>query len=594
MRRSTILGAATAAALAAGSLAVGLAPGSSHREAPKILTDPTADNTDVYAFTAPDATGSLTVVANWIPLEEPAGGPYFGKLDPEARYYVKIDNTGDGRPDVAYRWQFDQRFRNPESFLDAAPTVDSIGDPDLNFVQTYDLYRETYHGKKVRARRIANDVPVAPANAGPKTYPDYDKVAAGAITGVAGGGKTFVGPVDDPFFVDLGAVFDGINIDKPGRPNIGLGNQGGGKDDVAGYNTHAFVLQVPEAQVTRDGKAVAGADAKNAVVGVWATTERRRITVRRHHKAKAKWVQVSRLGNPLINEVVIPVGQKDRFNRTEPADDAANFGKYALNPEPARLLNALFGLGVKETNRTDIVQALLTGVPGLTQIGAKPAAADTLKLNLGVPPAASPNRFGVLAGDVAGFPNGRRLADDVTDIELRVIAGALLKPEEGGKQIPLGDGVDQNDRPFRTAFPYVAPPTDGLTGLVKRTEPAHAPVPQPPMHGTAGLPSRAGDPARVRRGARGVRRDPRRGARLARSPLTTAAARAAGRAPGRRPFAAARERDGARLRVPAEGARDRRPRLPRPRRGAAAPRAGARPARRRRGRRARHAGRVAP
>ena len=177
---------------------------------------------------------------------------------------------------------------------------------------------------------------------------------------------------------------------------------------------------------------------------------------------------------------MIPIGQKDRFNRTEPADDAANFGKYALNPEPARLLNALFGLGVKETNRTDIVQALLTGVPGLTQIGSKPAAADTLKLNLGVPPAATPNRFGVLAGDVAGFPNGRRLADDVTDIELRVIAGALLKPEEGGKQIPLGDGVDQNDRPFRTAFPYVALPTDGLTGLTKRTEPAHAPVPQPP------------------------------------------------------------------------------------------------------------------
>ena len=481
MRRSTILGAATAAALAAGSLAVGLAPGSSHREAPKILTDPTADNTDVYAFTAPDATGSLTVVADWIPLEEPAGGPYFGKLDPEARYYVKIDNTGDGRPDVAYRWEFDQRFRNPNSFLDAAPTVDSIDDPDLNFVQTYDLYRERYHGGKVTARRIADDVPVAPGNAGPKTYPDYGKVAAGAIRGVAGGGKTFVGPVDDPFFVDLGAVFDGINIDKPGRPNIGLGNQGGGKDDVAGYNTHAFVLQVPESEVTRDGKAVSAADAGNAVVGVWATTERRRITVRRHHGAKAKWVQVSRLGNPLINEVVIPIGQKDRFNRTEPADDAKHFGSYVVEPEVAKLLNALFGLDVKTTGRTDIVQALLTGVPGLTQIGAKPAAADTLKLNLGVPPAASPNRFGVLAGDVAGFPNGRRLADDVTDIELRVIAGALLTPEQGGKQIPLGDGVDQNDKPFRSSFPYVALPGDGFTGLPpKRNEPGHAPVPQPP------------------------------------------------------------------------------------------------------------------
>jgi hypothetical protein len=214
---------------------------------------------------------------------------------------------------------------------------------------------------------------------------------------------------------------------------------------------------------------------------VWATTERRRVSVLRHGKRHgSRWVQVSRLGNPLINEVIIPIGQKDKFNRTSPADDLKNFGKYALNPEPARLLNALFKLGVKETNRTDIVQALLTGVPGLTQIGSHPAPADTLKLNLGVPPSASPSRFGVLANDLAGFPNGRRLADDVTDIELRVIAGALLKPSEGGKQIPLGDGVDQNDHAFRSSFPYVALPTDGITGLTKRTEPAHAPVPQPP------------------------------------------------------------------------------------------------------------------
>ena len=480
MRRSTILGAATAAALAAGSLAVGLAPGSSHREAPKILTDPTADNTDVYAFTAPDATGSLTVVANWIPLEEPAGGPYFGKLDPEARYYVKVDNTGDGRPDVAYRWQFDQRFRNPESFLDAAPTVDSIGDPDLNFVQTYDLYRETYHGKKVRAHRIANDVPVAPANAGPKTYPDYDKVAAGAITGVAGGGKTFVGPVDDPFFVDLGAVFDGINIDQPGRPMIGLGNQGGGKDDVSGYNTHSFVLQVPASDVTRDGRAVNGPKAPNAVVGVWSSTERKVIKVNGKGQPVERWKQVSRLGNPLINEVVIPIGSKDMYNATSPADDGKNFGAAALSPEPAAILNKLFKLGIKENNRTDIVQALLTGVPGLTQISRNAVPADTLKVNLGVPPTATPNRFGVLAGDTQGFPNGRRLADDVTDIELRVIAGALLKPEDGGKQIPLGDGVDSNEKPFRTSFPYVALPDSGFDAKFGRVEPAHAPVPQPP------------------------------------------------------------------------------------------------------------------
>jgi hypothetical protein len=485
MRRSAIFSAATVAALAAGTLAVTTGSGSSHREAPSILKDPTADNTDLYAFTAPDAPGHLTVVANWIPFEDPAGGPYFGKLDPNARYYVKVDNTGDGREDVAYRWDFKQTFRNPNSFLYAAPTVDTVNDPDLNFVQTYDLYKETYRdGEVVREQKLANDLPVAPDNVGPKTMPNYANVSAGAVRSLRGGYKSFVGPADDAFFIDLAVAFDGINLDKPGRPNVGLGNQGGGKDDVAGYNTHSFVLQIPESEVTRNGRSVSGADAKNAAVGVWATTERKTMRVmasrKGHKRYRPRWQQVSRLGNPLINEVVIPIGKKDKFNRTSPADDLANFGAFALAPEPAKLLNALFGLGVKETNRTDIVQALLTGVPGLTQIGNNPAPADTLKVNLGVPPSANPNRFGVLANDLAGFPNGRRLADDVVDIELRVIAGALLKPEQGGKQIPLGDGVDVNDKPFRSTFPYVALPDSAFDSTLKRVEPTHAPVPQPP------------------------------------------------------------------------------------------------------------------
>src|SRR5215213_6322804 len=243
MRRSSIVGAAAVAALAAGSLAVTSGSGSSHREAPSILGDPTADNTDLYAFTAPDAPGALTIVSNWIPFEDPSSGPYFGKLDPEARYYVKIDNTGDGVEDVAYRWKFKQHFRNPDSFLYAAPTVDSVDDPDINFVQTYDLYRETYrNGELRRSRRIAASLPVAPDNVGPKTIPDYPSVSAGAVKTLPGGVKSFVGPADDPFFIDLAVAFDGINIDKPGRPDIGLGNQGGGKDDVAGYNTHSFAL----------------------------------------------------------------------------------------------------------------------------------------------------------------------------------------------------------------------------------------------------------------------------------------------------------------------------------------------------------------
>jgi Domain of unknown function (DUF4331) len=480
MRRSKALGAASAAALVAGSLAVSGVFGSSHREAPNILKDPTADNTDVWAYTAPDAPGSLTVVANWIPLADPAGGPNFYPLDEDARYYVKIDNSGDGREDVAYRWDFETRWRNPNSFLYAVPPVTSVNDKNLNLVQTYDLYKEEYNssGRVIKSRKIADNAPVVPDNVGPKTIPNFAQVEAGGITPLKGGGKTIVTPADDAFFVDLGSIFDGVNIDQPGRPNIGLGNQGGGKDDVAGYNTKSFVLQVPEREVTRDGKQVSGMNAKNAVVGVWATTERRSYSVRsRRGHRRDKWVQVSRLGNPLINEVIIPSGQKDKFNRTSPANDAKNFGKFALNPEPARILNALFGLGIQETNRTDIVQALLTGVPGLTQIGKNPAAADTLKLNLGVAPAANPNRFGVLAGDVAGFPNGRRLIDDVVDIELRVIAGALLSPP---KNVPLGDGVDQNDAPFRAQFPYVAPAWNGFNSTLKRIEPQHAPVPQPP------------------------------------------------------------------------------------------------------------------
>jgi hypothetical protein len=479
---------ASVAALIAGSLAVSGSTGSSHREATKILKDPTADNTDTYAFTAKDAPGSLTVVANWIPLADPAGGPNFFPLDEDARYYVKIDNTGDGYEDVAYRWDFTTRFRNPNSFLYAVPPVNSINDKNLNLFQTYDLYKETYNKnrKLKRVRRIANDAPVVPDNVGPKTMPNFAQIEAGGIVPLRGGGKTIVTPADDAFFVDLGAIFDGINIDKPGRPMVGLGSQGGGKDDVAGYNTKSFVLQVPEREVTRDGKQVSGPMSDNATVGVWATTERRSDQVlgggdrrRGRRGGRPKWVQVSRLGEPLINEVIIPLGQKDKFNRTSPANDLKNFGKFALSPEPVRILNALFGLNLQTDNRTDIVAALLTGLPNVNVIGNKknPLPTDTLKLNLGTPPSDNENRYGLLAGDAAGFPNGRRLADDVVDIELRALAGALLPTPNN---VALGDGVDRNDKPFRATFPYVPLANDGFNSTLKRIEPQHPEVPQPP------------------------------------------------------------------------------------------------------------------
>jgi uncharacterized protein DUF4331 len=473
MRRFSILVAALLAAVAATALVVSIGSSSSHREAPLSSLDPTADDTDVYAFVAPDASSSLTLVANWIPFEDPAGGPNFYRFDDRATYYLNVDNTGDGKYDIRYEFKFRTRVRNPSSFLYALPGVSSINDPKLNVVQTYTVTRERYRkGRLVASKVVASGVPVAPNNVGPKTIPNYQAVAAQAIHSVRGGGRVFAGQADDPFFVDLGTTFDAINIRN------GTGNAGGGKDDLAGYNVHSIVLQVPKAAVTRDAKTPGSAKAGDAVVGVWASTFRNGVQVSTSKgKAKAKGeVQVSRLGNPLVNEVIIPLGQKDRFNATQPSDDLKNFGKYVLSPELAKVINILYpGLNVPENNRTDIVQALLTGIPGLTQIAPKAPPTDSLKINLGVPPNPNPSRFGVLAGDTQGFPNGRRLGDDVTDIALRVVGGFLK-----GNKLPLGDGVDGNDVPYRAAFPYVAAPHDGFDSQLKRVEPTHDPTPPDP------------------------------------------------------------------------------------------------------------------
>jgi hypothetical protein len=476
------------AAIAAAAIAVTVAVGSSHREAPGTMLDPSADDTDLYAFTAKDASGSLTVVGDWIPGQNPANGPNFFRFDDRARYYINIDNTGDGKKDLAYRFQFKTSVRNPNSFLYALPGASGYADAKLNVLQRYSItrLRYRYHGAKarVRAHVIARNLPVAPPNIGPKTFPNYQAFVNGAIRTLSDGTKVFVGQREDPFFVDLGATFDAINVRKL------TGNQGQGKDDFSGMNISSIVLQLPERLVTNDGKAVSGPDAGNAVVGVYQSTERRRLQVanragiarhrHKHHGSARKrhgasrWVQVSRLGNPLVNEVVIPLGKKDQFNRTSPDRDAALYGRYVVKPELAAVLNALFDIKAPENDRTDIVQALLQGLPGLNQHRGidGPPAVDTLKLNLGVPPAASENRFGVIGGDNAGFPNGRRLGDDVVDIELQVVAGFLK-----GNKVPLGDGVDRNDKPFLSSFPYVAAPDSGFDSAPsRRVEPAHPPV----------------------------------------------------------------------------------------------------------------------
>jgi hypothetical protein len=472
------------AALAAGAIAVSLSFGSSHREAPGTMLDPSADDTDVYGFVANDAPNSLTLVGNWIPFEDPAGGPNFYRFDDRASYYLNVDNTGDGRYDVRYKFKFRTVYRNKNSGIYALPNVSGIGDPKLQVIQRYDVTREVYrpNGKLRAAKVIARNLPVGPNNTGSKNFPNYDAVGNQAIRSLPGGGKVFVGQRDDPFFVDLGATFDSVHLRK------GTGNVGGGKDDLAGYNVHSIVLQVPKSKVTRNGRSVSGPKAANAVVGVWASTYRPALQVNglnsvtgqaARKSRRVPEVQVSRLGNPLINELVIPVGLKDKFNTTQPANDAANFGAFVVKPELAHVINVLFpGLNVPETNRTDIVQALLTGIPGKTEIAPKAPPTDTLKINLGVPAnTTNPSRFGVIGGDLAGFPDGRRLGDDVVDISERVVGGAIANPPN---KLPLGDGVVQNDVPFLTSFPYVAPPHAGLDSQLKRTEPATQPDPALP------------------------------------------------------------------------------------------------------------------
>jgi hypothetical protein len=441
------------AAVAALAVAVPLSTGSSHREAPLIALDPTGDNTDTYAFTANDAPGKLTLVANWIPFEDPAGGPNFYRFDDNARYYLNVDNTGEGVPDVRYLFDFNTRVRNRGSFLyGLGGAITSLRDPDLNVLQTYKLTRERLrNGRVVSAKVLGRGLPTPPNNVGPKTTPDYEQTASAAVRTLPGGVKVFAGQRDDPFYASLGRIFDTINL-----TGAGLGNMGGGVDDLAGYSVHSTILQVPEAQVTRNRRSVSGPDANNAVVGVWSTTERRSLSV--GGRGSGPYRQISRLGNPLVNEVIIPLGQKDRFNRTTPDRDAELYGKYVVEPELAKVLNALFDIGAPERNRTDIVQAVLQGIPGLNAFPGRAGRipTDTIHINLGTPPSASPDRLGVIAGDNAGYPNGRRLVDDVVDIDLRVVAGVLK-----GNDVPLGDGVDQNNLPFLDQFPYVAHPKPG-------------------------------------------------------------------------------------------------------------------------------------
>ncbi len=462
MQKTPLIAVLLVLSLGLSASSLGLA--SSHREAPLIAGDPRADATDLYAFRSPEAPHSVSVIANYLPFQEPAGGPNFYAFDDNVRYDINIDNNGDAEADIIYRFKFTSDTRNMRTFLYNTGPITSIWDEDYNSRQYYTLSRISGQEETI----LGEYLPVPPSNIGPKSTPDYAALQAEAVIDLPSDVKVFAGQSDDPFFVDLGSLFDLLTIRQ--LP----GNAGGGVDTLKGYNVLSLALQIPITDLTSDGMMPHGATSPNAVIGFWTTSSRQSMSVlkNKHMKDKdAPWVQVSRLGAPLVNEVVIPLKDKDVWNESTPNDDA-QFAEYVANPELSMLFNALYGLQVPPqgafgtaSQRDDLIAIFLTGITGLT-MPANVVPAEELRLNVGVAVSATPNKLGVLGGDNQGYPNGRRLADDVTDISMRAVAGAaypLFHPEFMADPIgvQLGDGVDANDASFRTSFPYLALPWSG-------------------------------------------------------------------------------------------------------------------------------------
>ncbi len=462
---------------------------SSHREAPLIVADPLADNTDTYAFrsTEPGRSGFVTLIANWIPFQEPSGGPHFYKFDDTVLYEIYVDNTGDGVEDITYQFRFKTRFINGDSVLGMAapnqalagtggidPLITSLDDPDYNEPQTYSVTRIDRHTGK-SGKVIASGLVTPPSNIGPRTTPNYEAaLAQPAVYALPNGGRVFAGQRDEGFYIDVGGVFDTLKLRSIATD--------GGVDSTAGFNVNTIAIEVPIQELTRSGAVPNGPTSLDAVIGVWAVSSRQKISVLRSvfddDGAESLTVgpltagpmqQVSRLGSPLVNELIIPLKLKDRFNASTPEGDS-QFAQFVTNPQLAQLLSAVFGISIPQGPRNDLVAIFATGIPvnnvtgpNFTTFLSDGKPHEMLRLNVAIPPAESPSRLGLLGGDVAGFPNGRRVFDDVVDIELRAVAGGtpFTPATNVSPNNTLGDGVANNDVPFLTRFPYLGTPQSG-------------------------------------------------------------------------------------------------------------------------------------
>jgi hypothetical protein len=452
---------------------------SSHREAPEIAKDPVADSTDLYAFVSPDVAGTVTLIANYVPLEGPAGGPNFYEFGEDVLYDILIDNNGDGKADIIYAFEFHNEVGNPDTFLYNTGQITSITSDTWNRRQFYKVTRiDVPSGKQ---RLLGENLPSPPNNVGPRSIPNYQNfmVKGQAIQTLKDGSLVFAGQRREGFYVDLGSIFD-LGALRPFQ-NLHVIPMGAsaGVDATKELNVHSIALQVPIQLLTPNGKMPSGPNDEHASIGVYTAAFRRKARVRDDDGdvRSGPWVQVSRLGNPLFNEVIVPMGDKDNWNRTKPQDDK-NFAKYVKHPELAALLPALYPgvfphLAAYTKERFDLEAILLTGIPNGVVAGfagnfTGATQADLLRLNMMIPPASNPSLLGLLGGDIAGFPNGRRVADDVVTIEIRAVAGATIPlvdasftPDAAAGAVTQGLVPNIADR-YIPSFPYLGTPLDGF------------------------------------------------------------------------------------------------------------------------------------
>lgn len=446
---------------------------SSHREAPEISKDPVADGTDVYAFVSPSRPDTVTLIANFIPLQKPDGGPNFYEFADDVRYEIHVSNRGRSEPDITYRFTFNTKVRNKKTFLYNTGPIENIDDPTWNRPQYYTLTRI----KDGKSRVLAHDLPCPPVNVGVRSTPDYASLSDQAVHKV-GKFRVFAGQRADAFHVDLGSIFD-LGALRPFNEAhvISMPNMNG-VNSVQSYNVHTLALSVPIDKLSRMGGRPKDPLKPSSTVGVWATASRRKSRIfdpeSGTYVGTGPWEQVSRLGNPLFNEVITPMAEKDEWNARPPSGDS-RYAKYVNKPELGKLLPVLYpgvfpNLAAYSKPRADLNAILLTGIPAGVVDGfanfTGPVEADMLRLNLAIAPSDEPNELGLVGGDPAGFPNGRRVEDDVVKIELRAIAGLTIplvdptyEPDDAASAVR--DGTTNSNAQTSDAFPHLGLPGGG-------------------------------------------------------------------------------------------------------------------------------------